>query len=103
MELEGSKEAIEQGFIPLEEYGCYVGVINGKLHCIDMLINGEPDTEESDGKLAIGEVEEPHDHGQVYLDEVNVLFGTNFQMHQFDYPECTLTNCIVMRRLEGAL
>lgn len=68
-------------FHPLETFGCLFAVIDGALFTCAMHIDGTPDLDD-DGGINYAEVTEPVD--QCFLDAVNRMAGTTFQLGNFE-------------------
>ena len=66
--------------IPLEDFGCFVTVVDGTLFSCAMLQNVTPDMD-TDGQVNWAQVVAPDN--QVFLDLVNQQFGTDFTLDQF--------------------
>ena len=78
---------IEERYVPLTyigDYGCFVALENGVLYSCPAVntLPPEPDTE---AYIPVGCVDtEGEEQGQIFLNQVNQIYGTKFEVKDFD-------------------
>ena len=71
---------LDQDMIPLDDFGCFVTIMDGTLFACAMLQNGTLDID-TDGQINWAQVVAPDN--RLFLDLVNQQFDTDFTLDQF--------------------